>query len=320
MIKRKKKSKKKSIHGNSIKLKDKEKKENNPLTNLPTQAKSSNKDRKIYEKEKNENNDNNLNLININLNNRKSYSIKSSNYFLDLYSFEEAIEKDYRTIFRIFYIYLLAKQPFFHAILYRCPLVHFSLRFLLLIFIISCDLALNAIFYFEDKISEKYKLARSLFLFAFSNNITVILLSTLIGFIFVILYIRINNFTNDIREVFRKVEENIKKCKKYVVTTQKKLELKREIDYIFKKYKIKIIIFVIIELLLTLFFWYYVTVFCQIYSSTQKSWLWDSFLSILSRIIFDLLLALGFAKFYRIGVESNVKCLYRISIFVYSYR
>ena len=118
----------------------------------------------------------------------------------------------------------------------------------------------------------------------------------------------------------RKVEKNIKKCKKYVVTTQKKLELKREIDYIFKKYKIKIIIFVIIELLLTLFFWYYVTVFCQIYSSTQKSWLWDSFLSILSRIIFDLLLALGFAKFYRIGVESNVRCLYRISIFVYSYR
>ena len=84
-------------------------------------------------------------------------------------------------------------------------------------------------------------------------------------------------------------------------------------------YKIKVIIFFVIELILILFFWYYVTAFCEIYSSTQKSWLWDSFLSIISRIIIDLLLCLGFAKLYRIGVESNFQCIYKIAIFFYCF-
>ena len=180
-------------------------------------------------------------------------------------------------------------------------------------------MALNSIFYFEDKISEKYRMAASLFLFAFSNNITAILLSTLIGFIFVIIYIKMCNCTNSIREVFIKVEEIIKRNKKYVITSRKKLEIKNEIVNVLKKYKIKVIIFIIIELSLIIFFWYYVTIFCQIYSSTQNSWLWDSFLSILSRIVFDLLIALAFAKFYRIGVKSNIQCFYRFSLFVYNY-
>ena len=92
-----------------------------------------------------------------------------------------------------------------------------------------------------------------------------------------------------------------------------------EIEIILKKYKIKVFIFIIIELILMIFFWYYVVAFCQVYSSTQISWLFDSFLSMLSRIFIDLLLSLLFAKLYRIAVESNVQCLYKLSLFLYSF-
>ena len=79
------------------------------------------------------------------------------------------------------------------------------------------------------------------------------------------------------------------------------------------------IVLVIIEFSLILFFWYYVTVFCHVYNRTQYSWLFDSFLSILSRSVFDFLYPLGLAKLYRMAVESNVYCLYKIALFFYSF-
>ena len=195
----------------------------------------------------------------------------------------------------------------------------FPLRFCLLIFIISSDLALNAIFYLDDKISKKYRYAKNIFLFTFNNNITIILLSTLIGFIFLTLFTNLGNSTNKIRDVFRKVEEKIKHYKKFVVTDRNKKEIIKEIEDILKKHRIKTIILITIEFSLMLFFWYYVTAFCHVYSNTQLSWLLDSFLSILSRLTIELLLSLGFAKLYRIAVEANVQCLYKIVIFFYCF-
>ena len=180
-------------------------------------------------------------------------------------------------------------------------------------------MALNAFFYLDDKISEKYHYAKGLFLFAFNNNITVILLSTLVGFLFMTLFTNLSNSSNKIRNVFRNEEEKLIKNKKYIVTLKRKKEIQNEIEKILKIFQIKIIILLIIEFLLMIFFWYYVTVFCHVYNSTQYSWLFDSFLSILSRSVIDFLLPLGLAKFYRIAVESNVECLYKIVMFLYSF-
>ena len=180
-------------------------------------------------------------------------------------------------------------------------------------------MALNAFFYLDDKISEKYKYAKSLFLFAFSNNLTIILLSTFIGFIFMTLFTNLSNSTNTIKEVFKKEEEKIKKNKNYKVTLKRKKEILKEIELILKRYKIKVIILVIIEILLMIFFWYYVTAFCHVYSRTQKSWLLDSFMSMLSRLFIELLFSLGFAKLYRMAVESNVQCIYKIVLFFYCF-
>ena len=314
-------------------MKEKDNDSNLPKKELKERKNKKNKKNKLEEKELNENekefneneisekdNDNmNLNLIKINLKRRNSISIKSSNYILDIYTFEEAGEYDFRALCKIFFIYLLTKQAFFHAFLFRSPLSLFPLRFCLLLFIISSDLALNAVFYFDDKISEKYRLAKSIFVFAFNNNITVILLSTFIGFILLTLFTKLSNATNDIREVFRNEEEKLKNDKKYKVSDKRKDEINEEIEKILKNYKIKLFIFIAIEIILMMFFWYYVTAFCHVYVKTQMSWLFDSFLSMFSRLIIDALLSLVFAKLYRIGVESHVTCLYKASLFFYSF-
>ena len=90
-----------------------------------------------------------LNLISINLNDlsKRDSTPKDSNITLYNYTMEEAFKYDRRNILVIFYIYLLSKQAFFHAFLYRSPLVQFPLRFCLLLFIVSSDLALNVFFY-----------------------------------------------------------------------------------------------------------------------------------------------------------------------------
>ena len=291
------------------------------IDNLPTQDLikyniNKQKNEKNYEKEKNIIN---FSIININLNNIKEYTPKNSFHILNNYTFEEAILYDMRSVCTIFFIFLLSKESICHAFLYRSPLVLFPLRLCMLIFIISSDLALNAFFYFDDKISEKYKYAKNLFLFTFNSNLTIILLSTLIGFLFMTLFTNLSNSTNKIRDVFRKEEEKIKKNKKYSVSDKRKKEIINEIENILKKHKIKVIIFITIEFLLMLFFWYYVTAFCHVYSSTQISWLLDSFLSVLSRLVIINLISLGFAKLYRIAIESNVHCIYKFVLFFYCF-
>ena len=272
-------------------------------------------------KEKSEKGNNifNFNLININLNNIKDYTPNNSLHILNNYCFEEAIKYDMRSICAIFYIFLLSKQAIFHAFLYRSPLELFPLRFCFLIFIMASDLALNAIFYLDDKISQKYKYAKNLFLFTFNSNITIILLSTLIGFVFMTLFTNLGNSINNIRDIFKNEEKRILNDARYIVTKKRKKEIIEEINKVLKKHKIKVIILISIQTFFIMLFWYYVTVFCHIYSSTQLSWLLDSFLSILSRLVIELLLSLAFAKLYRLSIESNVQCIYKFVLFFYCF-
>ena len=133
------------------------------------------------------------------------------------------------------------------------------------------------------------------------------------------LFANLSNLSNNIRDIFRKEEEKMKKNKKYKINENIKKEIFKEIESILKKHKIKITILFIVEILLMLFFWYYVTAFCHVFSSTQISWLFDSLLSILSRLIIEILLSLGFAKLYLISIESNIHCIYKFVLFFYSF-
>ena len=256
-------------------------------------------------------------IIKINILHMKKYNPKDSNQTLHNYTFQEAIRYDKRSIFKIFYIYLLSKQIIFHTFFQKTPLELFPIRLSLFIFMILTDLALNALLYLNDNISKKYRYTKNLFLFAFSDNITVIIYSTLLCFVLMSLFSRLITSTSSIRKVFEEEEKKMKEDKRFEINDNEKEVIFTKIEKLLKRLKIKIIIFIILELILLLFFCYYVTAFCHVYASTQISWLWDSILSLLSRTVIELLFSLLFAKLYIISVESNFYSLYRILLFLY---
>ena len=300
------------------------KKNNSPLSNSGIQIISNRKKKIKTEINYNSDVNNNyfkLNLMNINVNDikKKTHIPKLSKDILNIYNFEEAILYDKRSFLIIYYIFLIAKQVIMHAIFYKSPIEPLPIRLSLLKFMLGCDLALNAIFYTDDKVSEKYNSAKSLITFALTNNLIVILLSTLIGYVLFIFLANMNNSTNEIRNLFREEEDKIKKNKKYNVSLLRKKEIISEVKNIMKKYKIKVIIFYIIEFLCMIFFWYYVTVFCNIYKKTQLSWLIDCLITIIIRIIIDFLINIVFALLYNLSIRLKSNCLFRVTIFLYSF-
>ena len=272
-------------------------------------------------KDFNENNNFKLNLININVNDikKKTHIPKMSDDILNIYNFKEAIKYDNRSLCSIYYIFLIAKEVIMHAFFYKSPMEPLPIRLSLLKYMLGCDLALNAIFYTDDKISEKYNSAKSIISFAFTNNLIVILLSTLIGYVLFIFLGNLNNSTNAIRNLFREEEEKIKNNKNYKVSLERKKQIICEVKRIMKNYKIKIIIFYIFEFLSMIFFWYYVTIFCNLYKKTQISWLIDSILTIIIRILIDLSLNIILSILYKVSLATKSNCLFRVIIFLYSF-
>ena len=295
-----------------IDKKIKTKKINNP------KAENGNLDKTNEGKNKNEFD---LNIININLNDIKNrvFIPNESKHILNIYDFNEALLYEKRLIFQIYYIFLISKQIIMHTIFYRSPIEPLPLRISLLLSIFQFDLALNAIFYTDNKVSERHRSAKNIIVFALTNNITVIILSIVIGYIFLVFFSNLNNVVNEIRQVFRKEEKKIKDDKKYVVDLVRRKNIILEIKNILKKFKIKVVIFYVIQFILLIFYWYYSTMFCLVYNKSQISWIFDVFVTILVRIIFDLVTNLVFTLLYKLSIISKINCLYRILIFLYCF-
>ena len=258
-------------------------------------------------------------LILINANNGESHEILKSNHKLDIYNYDEAIKYEDRAFLRIFFIYLISKDNLLNIIFFNPPLELKPLRICVFIFNYACDLALNALFYLSQNISDKYHYTGSnKILFSLLNNLTKSLASTIVGFILLYFFQLLTQSSQTIINIFRKQEDLLKKDKKYKVDEKTKIKIKVELKKILKCLKIKIICFIIVELLFILFFFYYVTAFCQVYHNTQVSWLLDSLSSYIISFVITLILSFIFALLYKISINYKMEKLYDISLFIYS--
>ena len=78
------------------------------------------------------------------------------------------------------------------------------------------------------------------------------------------------------------------------------------------------ILFVVLEFLIMLFFYYFVTAFCDVYKNTQISWLYDFFISFLISFATEIFGSFFLAIFYIISIKYKNKYLYKIVIFFYN--
>ena len=282
------------------------------LNNMLTQSKS-NQINKIDEKN---NNKNTYSLIRIDANNANKISKpQESNYTLNNYEYETAIEHDKRTFWRILYIVFLAKDNLLNTILLKSPLESQPLRICLLLFSYTSDLALNTLFYFSDNISDKYHYTgNSLFWFTLFNNIFISLISTLLSLILGSILSSMTNSKSSIEKEFKKEEKKMRENLDYVVSDERKNEILNSITKSLRCLKIKMVIFVVVDLLLLLFFYYFTTAFCSVYQGTQTSWITDAIVSIIIAIPIEIAIALVVTIVYKIALRYKCKFLYKITM------
>jgi len=127
----------------------------------------------------------------------------------------------------------------------------------------------------------------------------------------------LTNSKYSIQNLFRDEEKLMRKNKKYRVNNDKKKIISTNLSKIYKNLKIKILVYIIIEFLFMLFFFYFITAFCEVYKDTQLSWLYDSFISFLFSILLELLISFFISFLYVTSIKMKIQFLYNIILFIY---
>ena len=258
------------------------------------------------------------NLIQMDSNNSINHIPPKSKYILDNYDYENAIKYDKRDFWRIYYICLLSKSNILNTFFFKSRIEIQSLRITLFIFNYSCDFSLNALFYLNQKISDKYHYKGDyLYWFTLINNITISIFSTIFGFALVLCLGLLTNSKEDIEILFKREEEKMRNNKKYKVNNKTKKMIYIKLMNIFKILKIKIIYYICIEFLIMLLFFYYITAFCEVYKYTQVSWILDSVVSLFLSIITEFITSFFNSIIYIISIQYKIKPLYKFAIFFY---
>ena len=253
-----------------------------------------------------------------------AYNVKNkkpveSKFILTNYNFNQAVKYDYRNFWRILFICLFSKQNILHTFFFKTYLEPFILRVYLFIFFLSSEFAFNALFYFNNKISDRYNYkGDNLLIFSFVNNLTITLCSNFVSFVLRLILKCLTNSRKSIENVIREVENKMRNKKSIDISGKDKRILFKKISSILNTLKIKIFIFIIVELSCMLFYTYYISAFCAVYKNTQNSWLLDSFSSFLMTNLFDVFVAFIISIIYITGLKYRIELLYNISMFIYN--
>ena len=154
----------------------------------------------------------------------------NNNEYLSKYNlynddYEEAKLYEKRNFLKILCIMLILKEKIINTFCFKSPLELQSLRICLLIFIYSSNFALNTIFYFSDKISDKYHYKNNnLIIFTIINNLSISLISTLLSTIMITFLRVMTNSRYKMEKIFREQEKKMRLNKNYFVN---KLEKKK---------------------------------------------------------------------------------------------
>ena len=240
-----------------------------------------------------------------------------SNYILNNYEYDTAIKYESRTFWRILYIVLISKDNILNTFILKSPLESKPLQICLLIFSYTCDLALNTLFYFSDNISDKYHYTgKYLFWYTLFNNILISVISTVLSLILGGILKLMAASKDNMEEQFKEEEKKLRKDPNYKVSNERKKEILQKLEKELKKLKIKMTCFVVIDFIILLFFFYFVTAFCEIYRNTQTSWISDAVMSIIISFPIEFGIALAITIAYYLAIKYKWKFIYKIVMFL----
>ena len=242
---------------------------------------------------------------------------KESNYILNNYQYETAIKYETRTFWRVLYIVMISKNNILNTFILKSPLESKPLQICLLLFSYISDLALNTLFYFSDNISDKYHYTgNNLFWYTLFNNILISVISTVLSLIIGGILKLMENSKDNMEEQFKKEEKKLRENPEYKVSNERKNEIKKIIEKELKKLKIKMVVFVTLDFILLLLFFYFVTAFCEVYKNTQTSWISDAIVSIIISFPIELAISLAITILYFLAIKYKWKYVYKLAMFL----
>ena len=231
------------------------------------------------------------------------------NLFYDNY--QEAIKYEKRTFWKILFATLILKEKLINLCYFHSQLELKPIKVCLVIFVYSCNFSLNTLFYFSNKISDKYHYkGNNLFIFTLFNNISICLVSTFLSILIITFLTYLTNSKNEILNVIKEGKKIKNNKNNHQIFKDKNIINK--FTNILNKLKEKIVLFIFIELILLLFFFYFTTAFCEVYKKTQITWIIDCFTSFLISILSEILVSFIITILYIISLKNKISFLYTV--------
>ena len=235
--------------------------------------------------------------------------LKINLYYID---YEEAIKYEKRKFSEILCSMLVLKQKLINIFCFSSPLELKPLRICLVLFIYSCNFSMNTLFYFNKNISDKYHYqGNDLYLFSLINNISICVISTALSSTIVFLLNFLIKSKKEIQENLRDTK-NSKIAKNLNVNTDEGKKIFIRLTNTLNRLRKKVILFFIIELMLLLFFFYFTTAFCEVYKSTQITWIIDCSISFIISLFVEIMISFIVSVLYKLSVNNKNSILYKI--------
>ncbi len=176
-----------------------------------------------------------------------------------------------------------------------------SLNIMLFIYYISATLMLNAFFYTDDVIDEKYENGGELPL---ATQATRSIYSSLCCTVF----IKIGKLFYNYAPLFDLV----------IIEIKDRAKLMEFAIRVVNKAKTKIFRFTVINMVIIIFCWYYITIFCIVYQSSQSSWFKGGIISFCITLAINVGISLVLVILRKIALCSKSECLYNLYLFAKS--
>ena len=218
--------------------------------------------------------------------------------------FFDAIVKDKRLFFDYFCDKLKRKQVILELFCINDPIKPKTLKILLLILDIEVCFVVNAMFINEDYISKLFNSNKEENFFSFlprciNRSIITIFISIIINYIIGCLFVE----ERRIKNILRFEKDNIP-------------EIKYQISIVMKEIKWRNSIFILITFVISLYSWFYISCFNDIYPNTKLEWIKSSIFIIIMFYIFSIIVTLIETLLRFISFEIKSEKMYNASLWL----
>ena len=226
-----------------------------------------------------------------------------STEFCDMH-FHEVIKNDTRLFFDYFCDKLKNKQVFLELFCVKDPLKPVTIKLLLLILDLEICFVVNAMFINEDYVSDLFHSTKEETFISFiprsiKRCIYTMFARACINYFIGCLFVE----ERKIKNVFRKEKNDLS-------------NLKYQIGIIMKEIKIRYNIFIIIAGAFSIFSWYYISCFNNIYPHMRMEWIKSSLLIIILIYVLSILVILVETILRFISFEFKSEKIYKASLWI----